>query len=340
MPKRVTIADVAELAGVHPATVSRALNGKTESQVNALTAKRVRRAAKQLGYSPNVVARGLRTSLSMTIGVIIPDLTNPIFPPVVRGIDSYLAPQGYSAVIVNTDGRDEAERVLFQSLMERQVDGFIIATDHKDHPLLLEAYERGVKVVLVNRASKEVPYSAVIGDDGHGIRAAVDHLVRLGHRSLLHLAGPAGLSTSRIRAQAFSAACAAQPGLSARIVAAEAYSVEAGQAAMDAVLGSAGQPVTAVVAGNDLLALGVYHSLRLNGVRCPEDVSVTGFNDMPFAGDFQPALTTVRAPFFDMGREAARVLLGEIADPELAPLTITMPVSLIVRGSTAPPPAR
>ena len=110
MPKRITIADVAELAGVHKATVSRALNTLTQHQVNAATAKKVQRAAKQLGYIPNMMARGLRTSLSMTIGVIIPDFTNPIFPPILRGIENYISPRGYTALVANTDGRESLER--------------------------------------------------------------------------------------------------------------------------------------------------------------------------------------------------------------------------------------
>ncbi len=339
MHKRVTLADVARAAGVHPGTVSRALNGKTENQVNQATARRVRRAAKQLGYTPNAVARGLRTRLSMTIGVIIPDLTNPIFPPIVRGIDSYLGPRGYSALVVNTDGRDEAERKLFESLMERQVDGFIVATGHSHHQLMADAHVRGVHAVMVNRDADGVPYSSVVGDDSQGIHSAVRHLVDLGHRRIVHLAGPSGFSTSTIRADAFVAACE-ESAVQATTSLTSAYSIEAGQEAMDRLLESvpAGGMPTAVVASNDLLALGAYHSLRLHGLRCPEDVSVVGFNDMPFAGDFQPPMTTVRAPHFEMGVESARLLLSEIAASASGAVKVTLPVSLIVRGSTCPVP--
>jgi len=203
MSRRVTIADVASLAGVHPGTVSRALNTKTQDQVNLETARRVREAAKQLGYTANSIARGLRTSSSMTIGVIIPDLTNPIFPPIVRGIDSYLGPRGYSSVVVNTDGSDEAERQLFDSLIQRQVDGLIFATGHSGPSMAGEAYRLGIHAVMVNRDSRGVPYPAVVGDDAQGIRASLAHLAELGHRRIIHLAGPVGFSTSEIRARAF-----------------------------------------------------------------------------------------------------------------------------------------
>jgi LacI family transcriptional regulator len=335
MSSRVTIADVARLAGVHAGTVSRALNLKTESQVNHETLIRVRQAAKQLGYAPNSIARGLRTNSSMTIGVIIPDLTNPIFPPIVRGIDSRLAARGYSAVVVNTDGSDDAERLLFESLVQRQVDGLIFATGHSGHSIAGEAFERGIKAVMVNRDSGGVPYPAVVGDDAEGINESLRHLADLGHRRVLHLEGPPSFSTSRIRAEAFIAGCA-ELGMEGRVVPCEAYSVEAGQSAMDDVLDSATARPTAVVAGNDLLALGVYHSLRLHGLTCPDDVSVVGFNDMPFAGDFQPAMTTVRTPHFEMGAESARLLLEQIDSAALSAVKITLPVQLVVRASTGP----
>lgn len=334
MPSRVTIADVARLAGVHQGTVSRALNRKTEDQVNSETARRVRNAAKQLGYIPNTIARGLRTSSSMTIGVVIPDLTNPIFPPIVRGIDSYLTPRGYSAVVVNTDGSDATEKLRFESLVQRQVDGFIFATGHSGHSTAGDAYDRGIKAVMVNRDSRGVPFPAVVGDDAQGIRLCVDHLSSLGHHDLVHLSGPEGFSTSQVRTDAFVSACA-ERGIAAHVAATSAYSVEAGQAAMDEILDRSEFPFTAVVAGNDLLALGVYHSLRMRGLRCPEDVSVVGFNDMPFAGDFQPAMTTVRTPYFEMGAEAARLLLDQIDNDTPTALRVVLPVEFVIRASTA-----
>ncbi len=335
MRRRVTLTDVARVAGVHPGTVSRALNEETEGQVSQSTVRRVRKVAKDLGYTPNTVARGLRTNRSMTIGIIVPDLTNPIFPPMVRGIDSYLAPRGYSSLVVNTDGSDTTERTLFESLMERQVDGFVVATGHNNHQLMIEAHERSIHAVMVNRDASNVPYPAVTGDDSQGIFAAVTHLLELGHKRLVHLAGPVGLSTSRIRAEAFVAACE-KFKIFGRLVDTSAYSVDAGQRAMDVLLDKDFDQITAVVAGNDLLALGTYHSLRTHGLRCPEDVSVVGFNDMLFANDFQPPLTTVRSPHFEMGVEAARLLLNEIDGTLPAGARVMLPVSLIVRGSTGP----
>lgn len=339
MPKRVTIAEVAELAGVHKGTVSRALSGATEGQVNEATVRRVQEAAAQLGYVPNIVARGLRTSLSMTIGVIIPDLTNPIFPPMVRGIEDYLAPRGYTALVANSDGRGQYERASFESLLARRVDGFILGTGHTDDPLLANAAERDVRVVLINRGTAGgIGFPLVTGDDGAGITAAVDHLTSLGHQRILHLAGPQDFTTSIARANAFAAASDVLH-LRHSTVWLPALSIEAGQHAMDEVLSDRRSPWTAVLAANDLVALGVMRSLRQHGLSCPADISVVGFNDMPFAADFSPPLTTINVPHLQMGAECARLLLEGIAAGAQRPGTTTLPVSLIVRESTAPPRA-
>lgn len=336
MPKRVTIAEVAELAGVHKGTVSRALSGATEGQVNEATVRRVQAAADQLGYVPNIVARGLRTSLSMTIGVMIPDLTNPIFPPMVRGIENYLAPRGYTALIANSDGREPLERASFESLLARRVDGFILGTGHTDDPLLADAAERDVKVVLINRGTAgDVEFPLVTGDDAAGITAAVDHLASLGHRHVLHLAGPRDFTTSIVRANAFAVA-ADRRRIKHTTDWLPALSIGAGHDAMSAALGTRGR-WTAVVAANDLVALGVLRSLREHGLDCPTDMSVVGFNDMPFAADFSPPLTTINVPHLQMGAECARLILEGIRDGEQHAVTTTLPVSLIVRESTAPP---
>jgi LacI family transcriptional regulator len=228
--------------------------------------------------------------------------------------------------------------LLVDSLLQRQVDGLIFATGHSDHASAAEAFERGIKAVMVNRDARGVPFPAVVGDDAAGIRDALDHLAALGHRRVLHLAGPGSFSTGTIRADAFLARCL-ELGLDGRIVSAVAYSVDEGtRLTLDALDGSTDRP-TAIVAGNDLLALGAYRALRAQGLRCPEDVSVVGFNDMPFAGDFQPPMTTVRVPHFDLGAEAARLLLDQLeAEPaSVTPVRIVLPVRLVVRGSTAPP---
>jgi LacI family transcriptional regulator len=336
MRRRATIDDVAKLAEVHKATVSRALNARTEHHVGKETVARVRAAAETLGYVPNAMARGLRTANSMTIGVILPDLTNPLFPPMVRGIEDFLQPRGYTALLANTDDHEATETSATRSLLARRVDGLIVASGHSNFTALAEARDAGVPAVLLNRDAGSLQFPLVAGDDASGIHEAVAHLAGLGHRCIVHIAGPPRLSTSTARRTAFEAACALVPAMKHRVVEVEALTIDAGYRAMDELLDTDAIRPSAIVAGNDLIALGVLRSLRAHELRCPGDVSVVGFNDMLFAADFTPPLTTVRVPTLEMGAEAARLLLQIMETGEEPSDPVRLPVSLVVRSSTGP----
>jgi LacI family transcriptional regulator len=336
-----TLRDVAEVAGVHAATASRALNPETRRLVNAETARRVLRAAESLGYQPNPIARSLKTAKSRTIGIVIPDLTNPLFPPIVRGIEDVLGPAGYSALLVNTDNDAEREKSLVGSLRSRQVEGFIVATARLDHPLLAQLHAQGVKMILVNRRAEGVDVPSITPDDATGVGLAVKHLVDLGHRRIVHLAGPQTTSTGVIRARAFRSALR-DHGLDddpSLIVSCEYWTEDEGARALREVLDS-GADFTAVVAGNDLIALGCYDVFAERAISCPTDISVVGFNDMPFLDKLQPPLTSVGVPHHQVGVEAARMLLESFKEPERPPRSVLLPLSLVVRGSTAGPAGR
>jgi LacI family transcriptional regulator len=337
VPRASTLSDVAQRAGVHQATASRALNAASRHLVNAATAERVLAAARELGYVPNAIARGLRTSRTGTVGVIIPDLTNPLFPPIVRGIEDVLAAAGYTALLANTDNDERRERAQFGALITRRVDGFIVATARREHPLLAEAARRGAKVVLVNRSTESADFSAVTADDALGITLAVRHLVELGHTRIGHLSGPPTLSTGATRARAFAEALRSfgLDALPGAVVPVDAYTEAAGALATRELLDrDAG--LTAIVAANDLLALGTCDVLRERGIACPGSISVTGFNDMPFADKFHPALTTVRVPHYDIGAEAGRLLLRHLAEETHLARRLILPPRLVVRESTGP----
>jgi LacI family transcriptional regulator len=333
-----TLRDVAQLAGVHPATASRALNPQTRPLVNADTARKVLRAAESLGYQPNPIARSLKTARSATVGLVIPDLTNPLFPPIVRGIEDVLSPAGYNAWIVNTDNDPKREEAQIESLRSRQVEGLIVATARREHPLLVKLHQQGVRMVLVNRRVEELELPAVTPDDAVGIELAVAHLAALGHRRIAHLAGPQNTSTGVVRARAFRHSVRDHgldddPGL----VAESAYWSEAeGAAALRRLLDS-GAEFSAIVCGNDLEALGCYDVFAERGLRCPQDVSVVGFNGMPFLDKMWPPLTTVSIPHYELGFEAARLLLDAIDEPGRRARSVLLPPSLVVRQSTAPP---
>ncbi len=339
--RSATLKDVALAAGVHPATASRALNPQTRGLVNADTVKRVQRAAESLGYRPNPIARGLKTARTTTLGVVIPDLTNPIFPPLVRGIESAIEPAGYTALTINTDGDLELERARIDSLRARHVDGLIVATGMRHHPLLVELRAQNVPIVLVNRRVDGLNVPSVVGDDERGMQDVVAHLTALGHTRIAHLAGPSDTSTALVRERAFHAAVreARLPDDGSLTVRCDRWSAEAGAEATRKLLGS-GTDFTAVVGGNDLIALGCLDVLSDAGLSCPDDVSVTGFNDMPFLDRLSPGLTTVRVPHFDIGAEAARMFLECLREPARVPRSVVLPASLVIRASTAEPSAR
>jgi LacI family transcriptional regulator len=337
----VTLRDVARVAGVHPATVSRALNEETRTLVNDETARRVVKAAEDLGYQPNPIARGLKTNRSYTIGVLIPDLTNPLFPPILRGIEDRLETAGYTPLTANTDNDPERELLDSQTMRARQVDGIIAATARRDHRLHDALLEAGIELVLVNRRQPDLPVSSATADDRLGLRLAVEHLVALGHTHIAHLAGPLDYSTGLDRYVSFHETMRAA-GLEpdpAWVLVSEAFTESEG-ARLCGQLMEERREFTAVAAANDLLALGCYDIFAERGVRCPEDVSVIGFNDMPFAARFQPPLTTIRIPHYEIGKAAAQLMLERLQDGGSPPREVMLDPSLVVRGSTAPVAAR
>jgi LacI family transcriptional regulator len=340
MMRQPTLQDVADSAGVHRATASRALNPATRHLVNAETADRVERAARSLGYRPNPIARSLKTSRSASIGLVIPDLTNPLFPPIARGVEDVLGEVGYNAWIVNTDSDPDREAAAVESMRSRNVEGFVFATARLDHPLLDELAADGTPTVLVNRRSARPDIPSVTADDATGVSMAVRHLVDLGHRKIAHLAGPQNLSTGRTRLRAFRDALQDHglPDDPERTVICDAWAEAAGARGCTTLLESDVE-FTAVLAGNDLLALGCYDALAEHGLTCPQDVSVVGFNDMPFVDKVNPPLTTVRIPHYELGAEAARLLLADLQEPRRHPRSVVLPLKLVVRQSTAPPSA-
>jgi len=332
----VTLRDVAARAGVHPATASRALNPETRLLVREDTARRVLDAAESLGYHPNPVARSLRTRRSHTVGVLIPDLTNPLFPPIVRALEDRLAAAGYVALIGNTDGDGERERLVFQQMRARHVDGMVLATAHLSDPLLAEAGRAGLPVVLMNRMAADHSLPSVSVDNERGMRMAVAHLAAEGHKKIAHIAGPQEVSTGLSRYQGFVSAMEAH-GLSPDLViTAKAFSIEEGLRCTRALL-ERKTGCTAVAAGNDMLAVGCFAALEEAGLNCPADMSVVGFNDMPFIDRLRPPLTTIRFPHYQLGTEAAQLLLERIAGQGGPVKVLYLTPELVVRGSTAPP---
>jgi len=332
---RTTIADVAREAGVHPSTVSRALDPAARHRISADVAARVAAAAERLGYRPSALAAGLRSGRSQTVGVLVPDLTNPVFPPIVQAIEEALAEAGYVVLLAGTGGDAARERLIIGRMAAQGADGLILASASAGTEAASLAERFGLPAVLVNRRLPGSALPAVVSEDAAGMRLAVRHLIALGHRRIAHCAGPRGVATAADRLRGFRDALR-EAGLDpAAIAAARAYTREAGAEATRALL--AGPRFTALACANDLLAVGALDALREAGRAAPRDVSLSGFNDMPLLDLLDPPLTSVRIQHAAMGRQAAALLLAALRGENQKPRTLRLPPALVVRGSTAPP---
>jgi len=306
--------------------------------VSSAVADRVSQIAAEMGYARSSLAYGLRTGRTHTIGVVIPDLTNPLFPPIIRQIERTLADQGYIAILADSDNNQKNETAIVQSLMSRNVDGLILATAHRLDSVVSTCVEKHMPLVLVNRTIDTHSVTAVINDDSHGIDLAVSHLVELGHESIAYLGGPQDTSTGHDRFLAFKRLMKDGRFKShdELILNCKGFTEAEGYGGFSSILGK-GRKFTAVVVANDLLALGCYDAMADLDLNCPADISVTGFNDMPFMNRLSPPLTSLRIPHDEIGNQSALLLLERIHDPESQIRTVNLLPQLIVRGSTAPP---
>ena len=337
MSARTTLRDVAREAGVHISTASRALNPSTASIVNPETVERVAEAARKLGYRPHPLARGLRTNRTMSVGVIIPDVENPLFGPIIAGVESVLVEKDYSVLIGNADRGPSHADSLVEDMLKRHVDGLILATPSRDVSDAARDAQRDVSMVLVNRSVDDDSIPAIVGDDHAGIGLAVRHLRELGHERIGHVAGPSWVSTGKGRRDAFLhwiATVGLDPDADL-VEEAEWYQVDPGTTAALALLGRH-PDLTAIVAANDLLGLGCYRAVRSLGKVIGVDVSITGYNDMPLLDLMQPPMTAVRVPYRQMGADAASMLLALIAGEVVSPGRVLLTPTLAIRASTAP----
>ena len=333
----VTLRDVAAEAGVDTSTASRALSAANQHLLSTETVTRVLETAEKLNYRPNTIARGLRTNRTQTVGMLVPDLTNPFFPPIVRGIEDELGRSGYTLILANTENDAAHERAVSASMLARQIDGLIVASARLDIASPEWAGRDSPPLVLVDRWEPDHDYPYVISDDRMGTRQAIDHLVGLGHEVIAHIAGPKELPTGRIRYEAYRRELRRQKLRQSKdqVVFAEGFSIQAGAKACQELL-DRGVEFTAIFAANDLVAIGCLDALAEAGVEVPTDVSIVGFNDMLLVDKVSPPLTTVHVPKYEMGVTAARLLVNRLKGEKSDERHVTLPVHLVVRSSTGP----
>ncbi|MCC2098795.1 MAG: LacI family DNA-binding transcriptional regulator [Hyphomicrobiales bacterium] len=338
--KRATLKDVARAVGVHVSTVSRALNPATRHLITEEISTRILEASRALNYRPNPAAYSLRTNRTHTIGIVVPDITNSIFPPMIRGAEDVLGPHGYAALVVNTDLHRDREAAAISALSGRGVDGMIVASAEREDAELSVLARQGTPVVTINRRTDDASVSSVISDEIEGVRLMLAHLVELGHRRIATIAGNQNLSTGQRRYDAFlrnTLAMGLQIGPD-QVGFASAFNEEEGRRCMEELLAK-GSGFSAVLCANDRLAIGAISALRDHGLSCPDDISVTGFNDMAMVDRIDPPLTTIRIPHYGIGQAAAEFLLQRLngGAPAQSPQHLILPVELMVRASTASP---
>jgi LacI family transcriptional regulator len=327
----VTIRDVARLAGVSTASVSRVL--AAPEQVRAETRRRVQAAAAQLGYRPNRIAQSLSTGRTGNIGLLVPDIANPFFPTIVKAAQARARELDSAVFIADTDEDPVLEVALIRQLA-KQVDGFLLcAARAADEDL--RSLSDGTPVVILNRRVGPIP--SVIFDNFDAARQAVTHLVALGHRRIAFIAGPRTSWVNRERRRGLRAAAAAA-GVDLVEIGNVSPTLDGGVAAADPLLAT---PATAAIAYNDLVALGVLARLRARGIEVPARISLVGFDDIPTTEFVDPPLTTAAGAKTQLGRAGVDLLMTLLRE-EQPPTSVTrrvLPTQLIVRGSTTAPPS-
>ncbi len=337
---RPTIQDVARAAGVSKSTVSRVLNG-VEDYVDANTRRQVEKAIAELEYRPNALARSLITKRSLAVGLLISDVANAFYHPVIHGVEQIAIEAGYDTFLCNTNYEVERGLHFIRSLMSKNVDGVLIMSSSVSDEWIAELARHNVPTVALDWKPNisEGPLGVIAVDFAAGIQQAVEHLVNLGHCRFVHVAGPLNLPTSLLRYEAFLRALAWHDIPAADVALLEGnLQFEGGQRVLTRLLELSPRP-TAVFAANDLTALGLISGARERGLRIPDDLSVVGLDDIALADQSSPPLTTIRLPKLEIGRSAMQMLLTLMhSDGAACPVhEALVKSSFVERQSTAAP---
>lgn len=333
-----TLKDVAKAADVHVSTASRALDPTQSSRISADTIERVERAAARLNYRPDMIAKGLKQGTTTMIGVVVPDLENPFFGPVIRGIAQHLDERGFVTLVAETlEDHDRFERTL-DHLLSRRVNAVVTtAARTGDRHLVTRFADRIPACILAVRNIDRSGLPYVIHDDRRGGELAARHLMELGHRVLAELRGPADIDVFVKRTEGFRRAVGAEGSVDVTVSeVAESVVFEEGRRLMGLTLDqNAANPPTAVFAHADVMAIGAIEEIERRGMRCPEEISVIGYDDVPLVSHINPPLSTIELPAEEIGRRAGQMVL-ELIDGN-TPSSVTLPPRLVARESTAAP---
>lgn len=327
MPKRISIKDIAKIAGVSQTTVSRVINKPNE--VSEELRKKVMKVIKAFDYTPNSVARGLRKGSTKVIGVIIPDITNPFFPAIVRGIEDFLKKKGYSLILCNSDQDIKEEKKLLKLLYSKSVDGVIFTGSSEYNPEIEIFTNRDIPVVFLDRIYNTKSSSYVIVDNVKGMLELVTYLVECGYRSFALLNGNKETFSAKARYEGFLKAVK-KYGIKNYEVIFGQFTYESGYQMIEKL----SKIPEVLVCGNDLIAYGAIDKIEKLGLSIPDNIGVTGFDDISFSRHYKPSLTTVRQPTYDLGRKAAELIFKMVESKKYKPKGVILNPKLVIREST------
>jgi len=330
-----TLKDVAALAEVSTSTASRVLHGG-KMRVSEVTRARIAEAAEQLKYRPNATARSLRTRITRIVGLMIPDIQNPVYAQIIAGAEDAGQKEGFAVMLMNSTSRSRREQFL-DLFAEGRLDGLIIADATLDDASIDQLVARRLNFVLVNRRTRQnVPY--VVLDESAGAAMAIHHLYELGHRHIGYLAGPPQVDTAILRLEGVKKECA-EAGIAfpPERMRSCGFNGEGVEAALDYLL-SVEPRITALATANIVIAFAALRHAQIRGLKVPDDLSIIGYHDTPLAEFTSPGLTTVDMPLWDLGRHAMDHMLAKVGGLSPTSEIITNPrPRIVVRGSTAPP---
>lgn len=326
-----TIKEVAEKAGVSVATVSYVLNDT--QKVRPETAQKVLAAVRELGYAPNTAARSLAVGRSSIVGLVVPDIGNPFFPEITKAFQDAASLSGLETIVMNTNYDVHRTRNTVDRLVSLQVPGAAFLTSQVDASIREALAAKGICAVYMDHGVAGRRISNIAIGYRQGVLAAVAHLLELGHRRIGFIGGPSHGASAQLRKQAFLEGIGAAPDVEIRVVDGD-FTVQGGYFSCSKLLN--GFPATAVMAANDLMAIGAMHCAYDRQIPVPSELSIVGFDDITFAQFTQPALTTVAVPRLEIGRIAFESLWALIADTSRPGSEYQVETRLVVRQSTAP----
>jgi DNA-binding LacI/PurR family transcriptional regulator len=327
-----TVDDVARAAEVAPSTVSRLLNGRM--RVRPATEERIRRAVTALGYVPNANARNLAQRRTGVLGLVLPELINPFFAALAECIADSASAHGLKVILCPTKSQRVREESYSDLLASGTMDGLIYVGMFRSNPHLVAAVQGGLPVVIVDEPVADLPpVSCVVVDNYAGGYQATNYLIRLGHRRIAYVSGPSELVTVQERRRGYADALA-RAGLHAdpSLIFEGAYTEQFGISTFSYLLAHA-DPPTAVFAGNDYIALGLLSAADVHAVPIPHDLSIVGFDDVPFCSYVRPRLTTIQQPVATLAHRSVELLVARLENPDAAPQVDVLPVHLVVRDS-------